>query len=90
MSYDMVCRWKKKSDSGLESTENALKSGRPKSASSDKIVSKAELENWKLPIGPVIFSRIYGVCRVEIYVFSITIVKEFPYCNFKMQDAALL
>ena len=36
---------KKKFDSGLELTENALKSGRPKSASCDKIVSKAGLEN---------------------------------------------
>ena len=32
MSNDMVHRWKKKFDSGLESVENAPKSGKPKSA----------------------------------------------------------
>ena len=38
----MVCRWKNKSDSGLESVENATKYGRPKSASCDEIVSKVK------------------------------------------------
>ena len=40
LSYDTVCRWKKKFDSELESIENAPKSGRPKSASYDKNVSE--------------------------------------------------
>ena len=35
VSYDMVCRLKKKFDSGLESIENAPKSGRWKSASNE-------------------------------------------------------
>ena len=38
VSYDTVRRWKKKSESGVESIKNAPKSGRPKSAS--EIVSK--------------------------------------------------
>ena len=41
-SFDTVRRWKKKFDSWLESIENAAKPGRPKSASYDKIVSKAK------------------------------------------------
>ena len=40
--YDMIRRWKKKFDSRLESIENAPKSGRPKSASWDKIVSEVK------------------------------------------------
>ena len=40
VSYDTVRRWKKKFESGVESIKNALKSGRPKSASRKKIVSK--------------------------------------------------
>ena len=35
VSYDTVLSWKKKFDSRLESTKNAPKSGRPKSASCD-------------------------------------------------------
>ena len=42
VSYDTVCRWTKKFNSGLESDQNAPKSGRPKSASCDKIVSKVK------------------------------------------------
>ena len=40
VSYDTVRRWKKKFESGVESIKNALKSGRPKSASYKEIVSK--------------------------------------------------
>ena len=40
MSYDTVRQWKKKSESGVESIKNALKSGRPKSTSRKEIVSK--------------------------------------------------
>ena len=40
MSYDTVRRRKKKFESGLGSIKNALKSGRPKSASRKEIVSK--------------------------------------------------
>ena len=40
VSYDTVRRWKKKFESGVESIKNALKSGRPKSASRKEIVSK--------------------------------------------------
>ena len=40
VSYDTVRRWKKKFESGVESTKNAPKSGRPKSASRKEIVSK--------------------------------------------------
>ena len=40
VSYDTVRRWNKKSESGVESIKNALKSGRPKSASCKEIVSK--------------------------------------------------
>ena len=40
VSYDTVRRWKKKFESGVESIKNALKSGRPKSASCKEIVSK--------------------------------------------------
>ena len=40
VSYDTVRRWKKKFESGVESIKNASKSGRPKSASRKKIVSK--------------------------------------------------
>ena len=42
VSYDMVRRWKKKFDSGLELIESAPKSGRPESASCDKNVSKVK------------------------------------------------
>ena len=38
----MVCRWKKKFDSGLESIKNAPKLGRLKSSSCDKTVSKVK------------------------------------------------
>ena len=40
VSYDTVRRWKKKFESGVESIKNVPKSGRPKSASRKKIVSK--------------------------------------------------
>ena len=40
VSYDTVRRWKKKFESGVESINNAPKSGRPKSASRKEIVSK--------------------------------------------------
>ena len=40
VSYDTVRQWKKKFESGVESIKNALKSGRPKSASRKEIVSK--------------------------------------------------
>ena len=40
VSYDTVRRWKKKFESGVESIKNALKSGRPKSASRKEIISK--------------------------------------------------
>ena len=40
VSYDTVWRWKKKSETGVESIKNAPKSGRPKSASRKEIVSK--------------------------------------------------
>ena len=40
VSYDTVRRWKKKSESGVESIKNAPKSGRPKSAFCKEIVSK--------------------------------------------------
>ena len=40
VSYDTVHWWKKKFDSGLESIENAPKSGRPRSACYDNNVSK--------------------------------------------------
>ena len=40
VSYDTVRRWKKESESGVESIKNAPKSGRPKSASRKEIVSK--------------------------------------------------
>ena len=40
VSYDIVRRWKKKFESGVESIKNAPKSGRPKSASRKEIVSK--------------------------------------------------
>ena len=43
MSYDMVRRWKKKFDSGLESIQNAPKSGRPKSTYCRKMVSKVKI-----------------------------------------------
>ena len=39
VSYDTVQWWKKKFESGVESIKNALKSGRPKSASHKEIVS---------------------------------------------------
>ena len=38
--YETGRRWKKKFESGVESIKNALKSGRPKSASHKEIVSK--------------------------------------------------
>ena len=41
MSYDTVRRWKK-IESGLESIENAPKSGRPKAAYCDENVSKVK------------------------------------------------
>ena len=41
----MVHTWEKKSDSELESIENAPKSGRPKSASCDEIVSEVKERN---------------------------------------------
>jgi transposase len=40
VSYDRVRRWKKKFESGVECIRNAPKSGRPKSASRNEIVSK--------------------------------------------------
>ena len=40
VSYDTVRRGKKKFESGVESIKNALKSGRPKSASGKEIISK--------------------------------------------------
>ena len=40
VSYDTVRRWKKKFESGVDSIQNAPKSGRPKSASRIEIVSK--------------------------------------------------
>ena len=40
VSYDTVRRWKKKSESGVESIKHAPKSGRPKSAPRKEIVSK--------------------------------------------------
>ena len=40
VAYDTVRRWKKKAKSGVESTKNAPKSGRPKSAARKEIVSK--------------------------------------------------
>ena len=40
VSYDIVHRWKKKYDPGLESIKNASKSGMPKSASCDKLYHK--------------------------------------------------
>ena len=40
VSYDTVRQWKKKFESGVESIKNAPKSGRPKSLSRKKIVSK--------------------------------------------------
>jgi transposase len=40
VSYDTVRRWKKKFESGVEYIKNAPKSGRPKSASRNEIVSK--------------------------------------------------
>ena len=40
VSYDTVWRWKKKFESGVESIKNALKSGKPKSASRKEIISK--------------------------------------------------
>lgn len=40
VSYDTVRRWKKKFESGVECIKNAPKSGRPKSASRNEIVSK--------------------------------------------------
>ena len=43
-SYDTVHRWKVKSDSALESIENAPKSGRPKSASCEEKVLKEIVE----------------------------------------------
>ena len=42
VSHDAVRRWKKKSDSGLESIENAPKSEMPESASCDESVSKVK------------------------------------------------
>ena len=42
VSYDMVRSWKLKFDSGLETIENEPKSGRPKCASCDEIVSKVK------------------------------------------------
>ena len=42
VSYDAVCRWKKKIDSWSASIENAPKSGRPTSASCDEIVSQVK------------------------------------------------
>ena len=42
MSYETVCRWKKKFDNGVESVENARRSGRPKSATCDKNVTKIQ------------------------------------------------
>ena len=40
VSYDTVWPWKKKFESGVESTKNAPKSGKPKSAPCKEIVSK--------------------------------------------------
>ena len=40
VSYDIVRRWKKKFEAGVESIKNAPKSGRPKSASRKEIVSQ--------------------------------------------------
>ena len=42
VSYETVCRWKKKFDNGVESVENARRSGRPKSATCDKNVTKIQ------------------------------------------------
>jgi histone-lysine N-methyltransferase SETMAR len=40
VSYDTVRRWEKKFESGVECIKNVPKSGRPKSASRNEIVSK--------------------------------------------------
>ena len=40
VSYDTVRRWKEIFESGVESIKNAPKSGRPKSAPREEIVSK--------------------------------------------------
>ena len=43
MSFSTVCRWVRKFSAGVESVTSAPKSGRPKSASSPKIVEKNKL-----------------------------------------------
>ena len=47
VSYDKVRHWKKKIESGVESTKIEAKSGRSKSASCKEIVSKIK-EIWKV------------------------------------------
>ena len=49
VSYDMVRRWKKKFESGVESINNAPKSGRPKSASLIEIISKIRKSLKEMP-----------------------------------------
>ena len=48
-SYDTVRRWKKKFESGIESSKNAPKSGRPKSANHKEIVSKKRKPLKEMP-----------------------------------------
>ena len=43
MSFSTVCRWVRKFSAGVESVTSAPKSGRPKSASSPKIVEQNKL-----------------------------------------------
>ena len=49
VSYDTVRQWKKKFESGVESIKNAPKSGRPKSASRNEIVSKIRKSLKEMP-----------------------------------------
>ena len=50
MSYDTVRRWKNENESGVESTKNAPKSGRPKYASSKISFQNKGSHCWRFQI----------------------------------------
>ena len=79
MSYNMIRRWKKEFDSGLETNNNAPKSGRPKSASCNEIVSNKIVErdanftvcNIAQMVG-ISLSRVYYILKNNLTVRKIS------------------
>ena len=70
MSYDTVRRWKKKFESGVESINNAPKSGRPESASRKEIVSNIK----KIIEGDAIFTVRDIVRKVNISLSTVHLI----------------